>query len=206
MRESTLPGRPSLAALLVAAAVLAGCSTNAYEPFSADTGGEAEDEGLVKGLMTGLGAIDPREKPIEYRPRAALVVPPKAELRTPENTDAALASRQFPTNPEDRAADRPKEGSPSTVLSLADQEKFRNLPRGGAERLPSVSTTEAGRPLSPDKLQNTEAIRAAAVNRREQGKKSLLAPPADYATPSPNAPFEEEKKKEASWKPSWWPL
>jgi hypothetical protein len=205
VRESTLPGRPSLAALLVAAAVLAGCSANTYEPFSADTGGEAEDEGLVKGMMTSLGAIDPREKPIEYRPRAALVVPPKAELRAPEDTDAALANRQFPTNPEDRTIDRPKAGNPSAVLSLAEQEKFRNLPRGGAAQLPSLSPQEAGRALPPDKLQNAEVMRAAAISQREQGKKSLLAPPTEYATPSPNAPFEEEKK-ESSWKPSWWPL
>lgn len=203
MREFTLLRRASLAVTITVAAVtLAGCSTNAYEPFTAENAGEAEDEGLVKGLMTGLGAIDPREKPIEYKPRAALVVPPKKDLRAPENADAALASRQFPRNPEDRTVDRPK-GDTSGFMSLAEQQKFSNLPVERQAR-PVQDPTEAAKPLAPDKLASPPASQVAE-STASMRRKTLIDPPKDYATPSPNAPFEEEKKDDGK-KASWWPF
>lgn len=205
MREYTPPRRATLAVtLVVAAATLAGCATNTYEPFTAENADEVEDEGLVKGIMTGIGAIDPRERPIEYRPRAALVVPPKKDLRTPENTDAALAGKQFPRNPEDQRVDRPKGGDTSAFLTLADQEKFSNLPQARSQRS-SVSPEDAARPLSPDKLA-TPPAGDVAVSNTARRKKTLLDPPKEYATPSPNAPFEEEQKKDTWTKPGWWPF
>lgn len=203
MREYTPPRRATLAVtLVVAAATLAGCSST-YEPFTAENTSEAEDDGLVKGIMTGIGAIDPRERPIEYRPRAALVVPPKKDLRAPENTDAALAGKQFPRNPEEQRTDRPK-GDTSGFLSLADQEKFNNLPRAREVR-PVIDPDQASKPLPPDKLATPPASEVAVAESARR-KKTLLDPPKEYATPSPNAPFEEEQKKDSWTKPGWWPF
>jgi hypothetical protein len=202
VREFTPPRRASLAVtFVVAAAALAGCSTNTYEPFTAD-GPEQPDEGIVKGLMTGLGAIDPRDKPIDYKPRAALVVPPKKDLRAPENTDAALASRQFPTNAEDRNPGSPK-GDTSGFMSLADQQKFSNLPVDRQARAVQ-DPTEAAKPLRPDQLSSPPAEQVAA-SKVSQSRKTLLDPPKDYATPNPNVPFEEAKKDDGK-KSSWWPF
>lgn len=203
MREYTPPRATLAVTLVVAAAALAGCSSTAYEPFTAENAGEVEDEGLVKGIMTGIGAIDPREKPIEYRPRAALVVPPKKDLRQPENIDAALADKQFPRNPEDQSIDRPK-GDTSGFLTLADQQKFSNLPVARQAR-PVQDPAEASKPLSPDKLASPPASEVA-ISEQARRKKTLLDPPKEYATPSPNAPFEEEQKKESWTKPGWWPF
>lgn len=204
------PTRPASlgVTLVVLAAVLAGCSTNAYEPFTAENAGQEEDEGLIKGLMTGMGAIDPRDKPIEYRPRAALVVPPKKDLRDPENADAALAARQFPTNPEERTVDRPKYDVSSGAMSLAEQQKFNNTMPRLNDRLPKMSSEDASKPLSPDKLAGDGNAQLATAKAQAQvaRKRSLTDPPKEYATPSPNAPFEEEKPKESSWKPGWWPF
>jgi hypothetical protein len=132
------------------------------------------------------------------------VIPPKTELRAPENTDAALASRSFPTNPEDRRLagnDGPTDGR----LTLADEKRFANLPYTNQAR-PVMSPEEAARPLPPDKIAGDPTIRAAAMRNSAAQKASLTTPPAAYATPNPNAPFEEEKAKEASWKPTWWPF
>lgn len=193
--------------VLSVAVALSGCASST-SGFEDESNGEPQDTNLVKGMMTSLGAIDPKERPIEYKPRSPLVVPPKRELPAPQDADAALAQRNFPRNQEDidremtkRGGNDPDPSRPWTPDQLARYRMSGQPTRTGSDDNP-------GRRLTPEEMagqfkRNQEAIAIASNN----GKKTLTEPPKDYRTPSPKAPVDPEgEKKESSWKPSWWPL
>lgn len=194
--------------VLVAALGLAGCasSTSGF----VDEGSEDEgaiDTNAVKALMTSLGAIDPKERPIEYKPRAPLVVPPKRALPAPQD-GTVLASRNFPRNQEDVDAELSKAGAndpdPGRAWTPEQLAKYR---MATPDRRITYDEKAAARPLTPDELngqhlRNKQAIEAA---NNAGTRRSLLQPPSEYRQPSAKAPIDPETEK-SSWKPSWWPL
>lgn len=197
------------ASALVLATMVAGCSSTQFEPYSDD--GEAEnrsaESNAVKAIMTGLGAIDPTDKPIAYQPRAPLVMPPKRDLASPQDTDAQLASRNFPKDSDDR--DRIL-GMCDTTKDMSAQAKkdCASLPKASA---PTGPSTDTSRRLTVEEMKSGHsAARDSIMGTKEDGtpaeRRTLSEPPTAYRTPSANAPFEEAKPKESSWKPSWWPL
>ena len=64
----TLVGFVKNSAVLVLLAGLAACQ-------AADGTSQAPDVALVDTVMKGLGAVDPNEKQIEYKPRGPLAMP-----------------------------------------------------------------------------------------------------------------------------------
>lgn len=207
MAKRNLFGLSAKAAPLVAALALAGCSTGGYETFSDDTDGQPQSvEGsTIKGIMSAVGAIDPQTKPIEFKPRAALVIPPKRDLKAPEDEDAQLAGRNFPKNPEDRRGGQAAGGDSAKVMSLAEQDKFSNLPKAAAPR--QHYPGQDGERMTPQELARGHGGAGGSGQAGQVAKrKTLIDPPDTYSKPAPNAPYEEEKPKESSWKPSWWPI
>jgi hypothetical protein len=211
VRERTGFRRARLVAAFALGSALTACS-GSFEQFSAeDDSGKPADTNVMKSIMAGVGAIDSEEKPIEYKPRAPLVMPPKKDLRTPENADAALASKRFPVNPEDRrVASAGNLGEGGSGISVVDQEKFANLPKSRPVKGAPVYDENQSKSLSPDVMARGHggAVKEAQAQAASgpYKRRTLTDPPDTYAKPNPNAPFEEEKAKETSWKPSWWPL
>lgn len=209
--------RSSLA--LVAVLALAGCSssTSGFTDEGSDDNVGIE-QNLIKGLMTSMGAIDPREKPIEYKPRSPLVVPPQRNLPTPQNQDALLNAHNFPRNQEDVDREFARNaaknaGDPGRAMTLGEQARFR-LPSGTQAKITRpVDEREASRPLTPAEMAGQgEATRAAMAEVEgssaplNQRKRRLLTdPPEAYRTPSDKAPVEMAEEK-SSLKPTWWPF
>lgn len=196
-------------AALVAVLALGACAsaTNGFVDEGSDDG--PADTNLVKGLMTSMGAIDPREKPIEYKPRAPLVVPPKRALPAPQDPDAVLAKSNFPKNPEDvdrelsrSAAKDPESGKVWTPDQLA---RYRMSSAGASA---PVVQADPSRRLTPEEMAGQFKVNQEAIARNKtSGRKDLTELPQEYRTPSPKAPVDPEATAEkSSWKPGWWPL
>ena len=187
--------------------LLSGCasSSDGFVEEGRDEG--AIDQNAVKAVMQGLGAIDPSERPIEYKPRAPLVVPPSSTLPKPQAT--GTSDPRFPRNPEDvadeqrRAAIKGDTSKNGRIMTPDELAKY-SIPNSG--RIDRYDPNP-GRRLSPEELKgqgvaNEEAVKRAA---NPTGRKSLIEPPDAYRAPSPNAPVAPAEDK-STWKPSWWPL
>jgi len=195
--------------VLLLAALTSGCasSSDGFVPEGADEDKTLE-QNAIKGVMQGLGAIDTNERPVEYKPRAPLVVPPTKALPSPRT--AAVADPRFPRNPEDvadeqrRAARDGDKGTDGRIMSPEELARWR-MQNGAAG--PTSASVDTSRPLKPDELRgqgmaNEEAIKRAA---NPGGRKTLIEPPDQYRKPSPNAPVAAPEEK-SSWKPSWLPF
>lgn len=198
-------------ALLILCGLLAGCasSSDGYVEEGSDTG--APDTNLVKGIMTSMGAIDPHEKRVEYKPRAPLVVPPRRDLRNPQDPNAATPA-SFPKNPEDQAeearraaleAEAGRGGKDGRVMTPEELSRWA-IPGSGRN---IAIDTNPGRKLSPEEMSGQSAVQADAVKRAANptGRRTLTEPPDTYSKPSANAPVAAPEEK-SSWKPSWWPI
>ena len=201
---------PSATAVLLLGVLLTGCasSSDGFVEEGSDTG--AVDTNAMKAIMTGLGAIDPHEKPVEYRPRAPLVVPPKRELRQPVDPSTATPA-SFPRNPEDVAEEHRKaaleQGDDPTKagrVMTPDELARYAIPGAGQGR---IYDDNPGRRLSPEQMAGQARTNADAIKRAENpgNRRTLIEPPNEYRKPSPNAPLAAPEEK-SSWKPSWWPL
>ncbi len=198
-------------AFLFLAVLLAGCASST-DGFVTE-GSEKDDtieQNVVKGLMQSMGAVDPHEKPLEFKPRAPLVVPPSRTLPTPRDA-SALPSSNFPRNPEDvaeeqrRAAASGEQGRDGRIMTPEELSKYAIAGAGRPER--TSPDNQTGRRLTPDELRGQGKIQEEAVKRAANpaGRKTLSEPPDQYRKPSPNAPVAAPEDK-SSWKPGWWPL
>ena len=209
MTTKSLKTAPSALAIVILAGLLSGCasSTDGFVEEGSDTG--APDTNLVKGVMTSLGAIDPHEKPIEFRPRAPLVVPPKRDLRAPVDGKSATPA-SFPRNPEDVAEEQRRAAmetdQPGKDGKIMTPEQLARYAIPGAGKVDRYDPNP-GRRLSPDEMKGQGQVNADAIKRAENptGRRTLIEPPDAYRKPSPNAPVAAPEEK-SSWKPGWWPL
>jgi hypothetical protein len=194
---------------LFLAVLLAGCasSTDGFVTEGSDKD-ETVEQGLIKGVMTSMGAVDPHEKPIETKPRAPLVVPPARTLPTPHDASAA-PSPNFPRNPEEvseeqrRAAANGGVGKDGRIMTPEELSRYAIPGTGKVDRY----DPNPGRRMSPDELRGQGVVQGDAIKRAANpaGRTSLTEPPDQYRKPSPNAPVEAPEEK-SSWKPGWWPL
>ena len=197
------------ATFLLCSVLLAGCSSFS-DGFTEETSAKDQtvEQGMIKGLMESMGAIDPHEKPIDHKPRAPLVVPPNRSLPTPRDADAQ-PSPNFPRNPEDVAEEQRKaaaDGDTGNNGRIMTPDQLAKFAMPGAGR-PTGRQEDPSRRLSPDELNGQGAVQTEAVKRAANptGRQSLIEPPDQYRKPSPNAPVAAPEEK-SSWKPSWWPL
>lgn len=195
-------------AIVLLATLLTGCASSTDGFTEEGRNDDTVEQGMIKGVMQSLGAVDPTEKPVEYRPRAPLVAPPGRTLPTPAAENAGLRS-DFPRNPEDVADEQRRlaagKAGPADRIMTPDELAKYSIP--GAGRDPNRVSRDTSRPLSPDELRGQGAIQAEAVKRAANptGRKTLIEPPDEYRKPSPNAPVAAPEEK-SSWKPSWWPI
>lgn len=194
---------------LFLAVLLAGCSSST-DGFVTESSNKDEtvEQGLIKGVMQGVGAIDPHEQAIDSKPRAPLVVPPSRTLPSPKNASAEQPAN-FPRNPEDiadeqrRAAAGNELGKDGRIMTPDQMAKFAIPGAGKINRY----DPDPGRRLSPDEMSGQSKVQEEAIKRaaNPNGRTSLTEPPDQYRKPSPNAPVAAPEDK-SSWKPGWWPL
>lgn len=190
-----------------------------------DRANEAPDEGVVRSIMGGIGAVDPNRKPIKYRPRSPLAVPPDtADLPAPEdpNTVAEATGGQWPSEPEERDRQMRLAGSAkerSRLGRLQDGEQRMSvgeLQEGAVEPGSQRHDTSLGY-RDRQLLHQDKAIHLTVYEMKNQSTKTpdatppldvngvpkrqyLTQPPSSYRVPSPNAPLTvAEDKKDRSW-------
>lgn len=178
-----------LVAILLAPVWLAACS-----PGRTYGTGQAPEVAMFREMSGGLFGGE-KKKPIEYQPRAPLVVPPDSDQLPPPAEGAVATAQNWPADPSERVvaragADREDE------RSGASQAEYRRLkPLVGV--LPE--TPDDGWSASPyeivrHKKQSQEfRKKLAEANGYGQGERRMLVdPPQTYRTPAATAPAKFE--------------
>ncbi|MDR3375131.1 MAG: hypothetical protein P4L98_15490 [Ancalomicrobiaceae bacterium] len=193
---------------------LAACSSTGFVDEDADK--QVPEDNLAKNVLIASGAIDdPNARPMQYSPRAPLMVPPKRTLPQPVDADAKLASTKFPVNPEDADLKRRLAVGDDTVgqrvMTPDEQKKYKNLPTSGpgtpGTTIAPSNQHDASLPLKPWELDGKaqqQALAEADKTSPRRKQDALITPPEAYRTPSAKAPMQAEEQ--SSWKPSWWPF
>lgn len=173
--------------------------------------GAQETGQLMRGLLSGLGIMEPERPQIEYRERAPLVLPPSNALPSPRET-ASSRNPNWPNDPDVARARAAEAEGRAPILRLDPGRTLTNSEMrqqsggswwgGGpvdATQTPSLgettralSATEMGvRPLWTEvgslfgRGRQEERIEFAG----EQPRRRLVEPPPGFRTPSPDAPF-----------------
>lgn len=190
--------------------------------YEENSGGQAPDTALMSSVVAGLGGVDPNKKPIEYKPRSPLAMPPStSDLPPPEAEGTAEANTgQWPVSPEELDAERRKKGTLAEMKRLENMEKSQRLSKEELEagRIPGqrenrVLTYEERRDEDnavPRRLSRAE-MSGLRVNTPETieykpgevpERRYLIEPPTKYREPSPEAAVAEpEDKGLNSWIP-----
>lgn len=171
---------------------------------------EAPDTALVSSVMRGLGAIDPKEKPIEYTPRGPLAMPAEPlNLPQPETKVAGTKSENWPKAQENPEYAKLKElyaqdsGAFGNRLNPEQMRGFKVTGVTGQDFVQSEETRRQEELLTGGKLTASErkAIEAkikklkaeqTGMNQANLGRRQYLTePPTAYSTPSADAPMPQ---------------
>lgn len=202
---------------------LAGCSTSTGFETDDGVGNLPPDQAVVSRIMQGLGAIDTRAEPIEYKPRQALVVPPsqaKADLPTPVASADPAATGNWVRDPDELEKIRRKEiesarkgadGRPLTtdeIIAVNRASVGQDNPRIDVAASPFPEKED--QPQNDINLMRNSRVNAQAAvvdafgNPTVAARRRLTDPPATYMAPSPNAPVQTPEEKSGGFK--WWPF
>lgn len=182
---------------------------------AADGTSQAPDVAMVDTVMKGLGAVDPNEKPIDYKPRAPLAMPSEpGKLPEPETNVAGTNSENWPQQRENQEltelkqlyASSGKGGSMNSEPLTPEQMRgFKITGVTGerdllAERRDNEITegdtlTRAEQRAEWERLQQLRSQQAGIDQSGLATRRFLTEPPTDYSTPSPDAPMPEVVKK-----------
>jgi hypothetical protein len=190
-----------LVAALLAPAWLAGCS-----PTATYGTGQAPEMALFREVTGGILGGGKKE-PIEYQPRAPLVLPPTATAQQlpPPAPPASVASADWPLDPDAR-------GDPDARAALVRDDGRERDPRAGPDEFHrlkplldvqeevarnSHDVMEGSRVRSnviPTPAQRNEFQKAVAEAEGygTNERRFLTDPPTEYRRPAPTAPAEFE--------------
>ncbi|MTI00621.1 hypothetical protein [Roseibium sp. RKSG952] len=177
---------------------------------AADGTNQAPDVALVNSVMSGLGAVDPNEKPIEYKPRAPLAMPSNpGSLPQPETQTAGRASENWPQNEKNQDLEDIKAlyaGAGTMRNEPLTPEQMRGIKIEGAPAQQASASRGSdefitGKKMTPEQLrQQGEAATALsrdstiATQNQLPRRRYLTDPPTEYSVPSPDAPMPEVVK------------
>lgn len=187
--------RASLAVVALAIA-LAGCVTdpNGHE--------EGVDQAAVRKIMEGLGAVDPKQKPIDYKPRAPLAMPAKlTELPQPETATAEQAAN-WPKPQNQELQDLKALYAKGNGTDLLTPEQMRGIQLGSSKPR-DIAAEKRDEELTSGKL-----MTPAEMKQQHEGagqidtsklfgpdgqpvRRYLVEPPVAYSTPAANAPLNK---------------
>ncbi len=195
--------------VLASPAGLAGCAaTSTYGT------GEAPEVALFREMTGGLLSREKKD-PIDYEPRAPLVMPPNAKQLPPPVETAAAADPNWPIDPSERVvASATDAENPQDVVNQAEYRRLRPL----ADAMPETprSTTAAQDDLSIERAERYKFIHQAKQQNEQFSKaladanglshderRYLTDPPLAYRQPSDTAPTGEVEtgvKKRGFWR------
>ncbi|NBN64474.1 hypothetical protein GWI72_12075 [Microvirga tunisiensis] len=180
-----------MAALAVA---LAGCVTdpNGYE--------EGVDQAAVRKIMEGLGAVDPKQKPIEYRPRAPLAMPSNLSALPQPEAPATETAANWPKPENQELQDLKALYARSNGTDLLTPEQMRGIQIG------STQPRDVARERRDEQIISGGLMTPAEMKQQHQGagqidtsklfgpdgqpvRRFLVEPPVAYSTPAANAPL-----------------
>jgi len=198
---------------------LGGCGMSTYGT------GEVPEMALFREMSGGiLSKNETKKEPIEYQPRAPLVMPPAAEtaaaqLPAPMET-ASAASPDWPMSLEDRVGDateRAEDDNPYNDVNQAEYRRLRPLagvfPDQGSRptyELDESGKTEYYNSIVHNRRQGEEFKKALAESKGYGGtdRRYLTDPPLAYREAVPSAATGEEaaipKKKKGNFLTRWW--
>ncbi len=189
---------------------------------AADGTTQAPDTAMVSAIMSGLGAVDPKAKPIDYKPRAPLAMPAEpTALPKPETKVAGSQSQDWPASQASDDYEAVKalyaqknvgghDGNENTRLT-PEQARGINIyntkPRDFAAEK-RQNELEDGARMTPEemKAQNTSAgdlKQQTAGNAQDKlARRYLIEPPSEYSTPAEGTVLpevvEDDTKRNAS--------
>lgn len=181
----------ALIAALLAPAWLAGCS-----PTATYGTGEAPELALFREMTGGLLSSE-REEPIEYQPRAPLVMPPASTTAAlPPPADPANANPNWPVSRDQRLAEVEQLNSDPRYAG-SREEYLRTRQLAGAFPVSSGNIDDpAGSPYDiVHTRQQQEEFRKALAEANGLGRNErryLTDPPTAYREPAATAPSEFE--------------
>jgi len=206
-----------LLTLTLVAAGVAGCNTSQSYFYEEKQPNESRDIGLFGSILEGTGVVSRETAPIEYKQRSPIALPPSNELPDPEAPGgAAVASVDWPDDPDDRADVTPAPSSRATLEGerLSPQEIQAGRVAGGMP-VPEGSTGYDERFLrdtgkmtltpsemkagfdSPDKKGSGRVLTAEG---QAQPRQYLIQPPDEYRQPAATAELPERKGiKNSKW-------
>jgi hypothetical protein len=210
MTVSAIFGRLRSPALLILPITLAGCAqTSTYGT------GEMPEIAMFREVTGGLLNKEEKE-PIEYQPRAPLVMPPAAGQQLPPPVDSAsAASPDWPIDPDERTAAVDARNSDDNPLNDINQAEYRRLkPLVGV--FPGSATSPTVDESGKDEYYNNivhgrrqrEAFQQALADEkgygRTQERRFLTDPPLTYRQPAATAPMEEVQGQKGNFLTRWW--
>jgi hypothetical protein len=192
-------------ALLALAPGLAGCmSTSTYGT------GEAPEMAIFREVTGGLIGTE-KKPPIQYQPRAPLVMPPAAEAAAlpPPVESPVVADANWPLDP-DQTPKASKYGDPmdddaSDDLSPEEVARLKPLAGMGQTSWQSPYGRDHFNPsLEVATLQQRQTFSAAVNDAKgvgRTGRRYLTDPPEAYREPAATAPseFEDIDDKSGGW-------
>ena len=189
MRRPPLTALPLLAAATAAAAI-AGCSPRTYGT------GQAPEMALFREVTGGLMSRE-KKQPIQYQPRAPLVMPPSpGQLPEPVQT-ADAASADWPLDPDQTA-----EAAASDEFDpQAEYKRLKPLagvmPRREGQETRPEENIQPAYDIVGDKQKREQFAKALAESKGygRTERKYLTDPPTAYRAPAETAPMEEVKGK-----------
>jgi hypothetical protein len=195
MRRSASISAPCAAALL-AATGLGGCvSTSTYGT------GEAPEMAIFRELTGGL-AGKKKQGPIEYQPRAPLVMPPAAEVAAlpPPVETASVASAAWPIDPDQTPAPakEPYDDNPADDISPEYAARLKPLAGMGNPEWENSYGNDLAINDTYDIIldkNGRETFSAALKDAKgvgRTGRRYLTDPPEPYRAPAATAPTEFE--------------
>jgi hypothetical protein len=176
--------------------------------------GQAPEMALFREMTGGLLSRD-EEAPIEYQPRAPLVMPPTAEQLPPPVETAAASDPAWPHDP-DQNPSGPREFGDDNPTDDINPDEYRRLrplagvlPNQQQQRPPS----EARGRLSENyalvhSRRERQAFQQALAEAEGYGRterRYLTDPPSAYREPAPTAPssFDDVKEKKGFFLTRW---
>lgn len=183
---------------------------------------ETFEQGIIKGIMKGIGGQSMEDSRIEYRERSPLVVPSNLNLPPPQAKGVAPAAN-WPKDPDEQArreaiAASKKAGprdayeAQNEAARLLKPSELAGSPQGKRRRSVDSDVTPGSyaggynsHMLSPSELGTSvgglfssitgKQKQEAATFKEEPKRESLTQPPSGYQTPSSNYAYGTGQEK-----------
>ncbi len=214
---SMIDRRLTVAAVFVALPALGGCiSSTTYGT------GQAPELAVFSEMTGGLAGGNRNKEPINYQPRAPLVMPPNGQLRQPIDT-ASVQGGPWPTATADPTADANTGPDDEVARDDITPEYERRLrPLIGLLPTPSDDGSTGNDSqdrvnnkyqtiVNPDERRQFSADLADAKGLTTAKRRYLTDPPDGYRTPAETAPTEFDEidktgKKKKNFFARLWPF